>query len=161
MEDQLTIQELFAKGKILLRKAMNSEGQYTIEQREKGDNWKVRNVFLQERIRNHNLYILSMYPHFHVMHEKYGNPVKKNFFASNLKYLRERKNRSQEIVAGAINSKRSTYSGYENATAEPPIDLMIALSQYFSISLDDLVKTDLSEIGEFKLQLKEREIKYK
>ena len=45
-------------------------------------------------------------------------------FASNVKFLRKRKNRTQDDVAVALNMKRSTLSGYENGVAEPGIGIL-------------------------------------
>ena len=43
------------------------------------------------------------------------------FFSSNIKFLRKRRERTQDDVAGALNMKRSTLSGYENEVAQPSI----------------------------------------
>jgi transcriptional regulator with XRE-family HTH domain len=40
-------------------------------------------------------------------------------FGPNIKLLRTRRGRSQEETAIALEVKRSSYSGYENGTAEP------------------------------------------
>ena len=39
---------------------------------------------------------------------------------------------------------RSTYSGYENGVALPNIENLISFSEFFKISIDDLVKKDFS-----------------
>ena len=41
------------------------------------------------------------------------------YFASNIKFLRKRRGRTQDDVAFALNLKRSTLSGYENGVAQP------------------------------------------
>lgn len=61
---------------------------------------------------------------------------------NNLKMLRKRKKLSQEEIATSLGFTRSTYSGYENGVAQPNIDNLIALSEFHSIPIDELVKKD-------------------
>ncbi len=53
-----------------------------------------------------------------------ANPV----FGANIKLLRTRRGRSQEETAIALEVKRSSYSGYENGTAEPSFELLVRMS---------------------------------
>ena len=62
----------------------------------------------------------------------------------NLKALRKYKGMSQDQIAQALSMNRSTYSGYENGVALPNIENLISFSEYFKISVDDLVKNDFS-----------------
>ena len=88
--------------------------------------------------------------------------VKKNFkkfamlFSTNIKFLRKRRSKTQDDVATALNMKRSTLSGYENEVSEPNIEALLALSKYFNIAIDTLIKVDLTKIGEFQLSQLER-----
>lgn len=66
----------------------------------------------------------------------------------NLKILRKRVKRSQEEVATDLNLTRSTYSGYENGVAQPSIDNLVVMSNYFKIPIDDLLKKDLESFSE-------------
>jgi transcriptional regulator with XRE-family HTH domain len=66
----------------------------------------------------------------------------------NLKLLRKRLKRSQEEVARALGITRSAYNSYENGIAEPGITLIIKLSEYFSVSVDKLLKVDLATLPE-------------
>ncbi len=54
-------------------------------------------------------------------------------FASNIKFLRKRKNRTQDEVAEALGMKRSTLSGYENEVAMPGISALIQFSNFYGI----------------------------
>jgi transcriptional regulator with XRE-family HTH domain len=65
-------------------------------------------------------------------------------FSKNIKLLRNKHNKTQEEVAFALNIKRSTLSGYENEIAQPGVDVMIAFSDYYKISLDTLLRVDLT-----------------
>lgn len=78
------------------------------------------------------------------------------YFASNLLLLRKRRKRTQDDVATAINIKRSTYAGLESGKAMTTIDVLMSLSNYFAISIDTLLKIDLSKLSEFQLSELER-----
>ena len=67
---------------------------------------------------------------------------------SNLKFLRKRKKVSQEEIATKLGLTRSTYSGYENGVAEPNLENLVKFAEFFSISLDKLVKQDLSKLND-------------
>jgi transcriptional regulator with XRE-family HTH domain len=78
------------------------------------------------------------------------------YFHSNIKLLRKRRGRTQDDVAFALNMKRSTLSGYENEISEPGIEQLLAFSKYYSISIDTLVKVDLSVVAESQLSQLEK-----
>jgi transcriptional regulator with XRE-family HTH domain len=67
-----------------------------------------------------------------------------------------RRGRSQEEVAHRFGSETSSYSGYENGTAEPPFDLLVRMSEYFKVSIDKLLKDDLTSLSESQLGVLER-----
>lgn len=77
------------------------------------------------------------------------------YFSSNLKTLRKRKRRTQEDVANAIKVPRPTYSGYENGVSMPGIDALVRISEYFSFSIDSLLKLDLSKMRDSQLNVLE------
>jgi transcriptional regulator with XRE-family HTH domain len=78
------------------------------------------------------------------------------YFTSNIKILRKRKGRTQDEVAYSLNLKRSTLSGYENGVAQPGIEILISFSGYFNISIDTLLKIDMSKLSESQLGELER-----
>ncbi len=65
------------------------------------------------------------------------------YFADNIKFLRRRRKRTQDDVANSLNTKRSTLSGYENRVAQPNMEVLMALSEYFNVAIDTLLKVDL------------------
>lgn len=67
---------------------------------------------------------------------------------NNLKQLRKRLKRSQEEVAQDLGLTRSTYSGYENGVAQPNLEVLVACSDYFKISIDDLVRKELEKCSD-------------
>ena len=74
------------------------------------------------------------------------------YFNSNIKLMRKRRGRTQDEVAFALNMKRSTLSGYENGVAQPGIQQLVAYSEYFGISVDTLIRVDLSKLRESELR---------
>jgi len=77
-------------------------------------------------------------------------------FASNIKFLRKRRGRTQDDVAVALNLKRSTLSGYENGVAQPGIEVLVSFSRYFNMSIDTMLKIDMPKLSESQLGELER-----
>lgn len=65
--------------------------------------------------------------------------------SSNIRFLRQLKGLSQEQLADELKVTRSRIGGYEEARNEPPIDLLIKLSEFFHIAIDALVRGDLKK----------------
>lgn len=76
-------------------------------------------------------------------------------FSSNIKFLRNRKKRTQQEAAFSLNIKRSTLSGYENSVAQPSLSMLAAFSKYYGIAIDTLIKVDLSILTQHQLYLLE------
>lgn len=77
-------------------------------------------------------------------------------FAQNLKNLRLNRKLTQQQVADAMLFKRSSYSGYENGTAEPSLDGLKDIASFFQTSIDTLLlrETLLDRQGLFIKQTK-------
>lgn len=68
------------------------------------------------------------------------------FFNKNLRYIREEKYQmTQEALAEVLGVSRSALSAYEDGRAEPRILLLIRISQYFEVSIDDMVNINFAE----------------
>lgn len=78
------------------------------------------------------------------------------YFTSNIKFLRKRRGRTQDDVAVALNLKRSTLSGYENGVAQPGIEVLVAFSRYFNLSIDTMLKVDIPSLSESQIGELER-----
>lgn len=65
--------------------------------------------------------------------------------ANNIKFLRQLKQLSQEQLADELGITRSRVGGYEEGRNEPPIDILIGLSEFFHIAIDALVRGDLKK----------------
>lgn len=77
----------------------------------------------------------------------------KIFWASNIKFLRSRKKLSQDSLAETLGVSRSKLNAHENGhTVNPPVDDLIRISDYFRISIDSLLKVDLSKLSALKLR---------
>lgn len=62
----------------------------------------------------------------------------------NLKYLRQKNKISQQILADALVIPRSTLGDYERGKTEPNIAMLVKMSKYFDITIDELINSDLS-----------------
>jgi DNA-binding XRE family transcriptional regulator len=77
--------------------------------------------------------------------------------STNLRFLRSRRRRTQDVVATELGITRSTLNNYESGVVvNPTLELLIRFSKYFRISIDTLVKIDLSKLGESQLSELER-----
>lgn len=63
----------------------------------------------------------------------------------NMKYLRKLRGWTQEEFAQKLNIKRSLLGAYEEERAEPRIDVLEIVADMFKLTLDDLLRKDLSE----------------
>lgn len=70
--------------------------------------------------------------------------MKKTVLARNIKKLRAFKNLNQTEFAALFNIKRSSIGAYEEGRAEPKLDTLIMMSDYFKLSIDELVKKELT-----------------
>lgn len=77
-------------------------------------------------------------------------------FSKNIKLLRKRRKKTQDDVSCSLNIKRSTLSGYENNVAKPGVQALIAISEYYGVTIDTLLKVDLGTLNESQLSQLER-----
>ncbi|HNQ13742.1 MAG TPA: LexA family transcriptional regulator [Bacteroidia bacterium] len=81
----------------------------------------------------------------------------KIYLGNNLKLLRKRKQRTQDVVANELGMTRPTLNNYENGIVKnPTIQALILFSEYYKLSIDDLIKQDLSSTSESMLGQMER-----
>lgn len=66
-----------------------------------------------------------------------------SYLKSNLPYLRRLWKLSQEGLAEKLNCTRSRIGAYEEGRSEPPLDLLIDISNFFDVPIDTLVRMDL------------------
>ncbi len=70
----------------------------------------------------------------------------------NLKYLRKQKGWTQQEFADRLNIKRSLLGAYEEERAEPRTEVLEQVSDMFRVSIDDLLRRDLSSAKESFLE---------
>ena len=73
------------------------------------------------------------------------------FLPSNLKFLRKRKLLTQDDFASIMEIKRPTLNNYENQGSMPPVELLMRFSDYFGISIDTLIRVNLSALSEIQM----------
>lgn len=73
------------------------------------------------------------------------------YINSNIKFLRKRKSLTQETMANAIGISRSKLAGYE-LNINPPLDNLMGISDYLGVSIDVLLRKDLTSLSEYKLR---------
>lgn len=76
-------------------------------------------------------------------------------FASNIRFLRTREGTSQTELAKTLGLTRTTLIGYEKSV-QPPFPKLIRISDHFKVSLDALIRYDLSVLTDFQLSEIER-----
>ena len=60
-----------------------------------------------------------------------------NKFAKNIKLLRLEKNLTQKALGKELGVSSHTIYGWEKDNKEPNFDMLIKISQYFNISIDE------------------------
>ncbi|WP_036984649.1 XRE family transcriptional regulator [Prolixibacter bellariivorans] len=79
--------------------------------------------------------------------------TQKIFFAGNIKFLRERRRMSQEALAAELGITRAKLAAIEAGnTKSPQPEDYLNFSEFFKISIDTLLKINLSTLGEIKLR---------
>lgn len=67
------------------------------------------------------------------------------FLQKNIAYLRKLNGLTQEELSNKVLVTRSSISKWESGTYEPEIDSLKRLSEIFSISIDELIFSDLEQ----------------
>ncbi|WP_114752243.1 XRE family transcriptional regulator [Pleomorphovibrio marinus] len=69
---------------------------------------------------------------------------------ANIKFLRKRKGVTQAMMAEAVGISRSKLAGYE-LNVNPPLETVIVISEYLEVSVDLLLKENLSAYSPHRL----------
>lgn len=69
----------------------------------------------------------------------------RSVFAYNLIWFRAKNNISQSSFAESVGLSRGAYSAYEESRAEPRLETLFQIAEKLDVTIDDLLKTDLSE----------------
>lgn len=71
---------------------------------------------------------------------------------ANLKYLRRKKGLTQQQLANELGIRRSSIGAYEERRATPKHDTLKKMSKYFGVSIDTLLKENLSTLSPEELK---------
>ena len=66
-----------------------------------------------------------------------------SIFSDNIRFLRNKKNLSQQSFAESLGMSRVRYSKYEDGRSEPPYEILIRISKFFQVSIDLLLTLDI------------------
>ena len=83
-----------------------------------------------------------------------------SFFGQNIRFLRNSRQMSQSAFAEVFGLKRTAVGAYEEERAEPKLDLIVKIANYFGISLEDLVCRSLADGGNVPHTPSERGVPY-
>ncbi|HEY4064387.1 MAG TPA: helix-turn-helix transcriptional regulator [Puia sp.] len=67
-----------------------------------------------------------------------------NFLGKNIRHIRKQLSKTQSEIASLLKKGQTTIGNWENGISEPSLEELVILSNYFDISLDTLIKTDLA-----------------
>jgi transcriptional regulator with XRE-family HTH domain len=73
------------------------------------------------------------------------------YVSTNLIFLRNRENKSQNEIADAVGIGRGSYSQYERGRSMPPMEVLLRLADLFKLSLDLLVRRNLAAMTSTEL----------
>lgn len=69
------------------------------------------------------------------------------YISDNLKWLRNKRNLSQQVVADGMVLPLDRYKKYEYGKNTPPAETLVSISRYYHISIDLLLTVDLRKIS--------------
>ena len=70
-----------------------------------------------------------------------------SLFSKNLRFLRRKGNYSQDQIATLFNKRPNTVGNWENQKSEPNLAELIRLSEFFKVTSQDLLHTDLERLS--------------
>jgi transcriptional regulator with XRE-family HTH domain len=66
-------------------------------------------------------------------------------FSKNLRFLRKKGNLNQDEISVLFHKRANTIGNWENQKSEPNLAELIKLGEYFKVSVQDLLHTDLEK----------------
>lgn len=67
------------------------------------------------------------------------------YLEKNIRYLRKKSGMNQDEMAEIFYVERQTISSWETGKREPGIEMMIRIADFFDVTIDQLVREDLSK----------------
>jgi DNA-binding XRE family transcriptional regulator len=71
-----------------------------------------------------------------------------SIFSKNLRYLRKKGNHNQDEIAILFRKRANTIGNWENQKSEPSLTELMKLGEFFKISVEDLLHTDMEKISD-------------
>ncbi|SHK71976.1 XRE family transcriptional regulator [Epilithonimonas mollis] len=68
-----------------------------------------------------------------------------SILSENIRYLRSKRNLSQQKVADDLSITRGRYGKYEDGATEPPLEILLKISKYYNVSIDLLLTVNVSK----------------
>ena len=65
--------------------------------------------------------------------------------SNNLRYLRKQYQLTQDQMGGILNISRQAYSNYETSNRTPDLDTLLFLSNFYKVTLDELILANLKD----------------
>lgn len=66
-----------------------------------------------------------------------------NLFSKNLRFLRKKGNHNQDEISILFNKRANTIGNWENQKSEPNLAELMKLGEFFHVSVQDLLHTDM------------------
>lgn len=80
--------------------------------------------------------------------------------SNNLRYLRKQHGLTQDQMGKILNISRQAYSNYETSNRTPDLDTLLFLSNFYKITLDDLILSNLKDKKQYPDRISEDPVSY-
>ena len=70
-----------------------------------------------------------------------------SIFSKNLRYLRKKGSHNQDDIAVLFRKRANTIGNWENQKSEPSLAELMKLGEFFKISVEDLLHTDMEKLS--------------
>jgi transcriptional regulator with XRE-family HTH domain len=75
-----------------------------------------------------------------------------SLFSKNLRFLRKKGNHNQDEISILFNKRANTIGNWENQKSEPNLAELMKLGEYFKVSIQDLLHSDLEKQSEYPVR---------
>jgi transcriptional regulator with XRE-family HTH domain len=69
-------------------------------------------------------------------------------FSKNLRFLRKKGDHNQDEIAILFRKRANTIGNWENQKSEPSLTELMKLGEFFKVSVEDLLHTDMEKTGD-------------
>jgi transcriptional regulator with XRE-family HTH domain len=71
-----------------------------------------------------------------------------SLFSKNLRFLRKKGSHNQDEIAILFRKRANTIGNWENQKSEPSLTELMKLGEFFNVSVEDLLHTDMEKTGD-------------